>query len=47
METFLKKNGGMGLELNVVKQREYNQLFDLNNYSVATGHASFYFETKK
>ena len=41
-----QKNWGMGFELNFVKQREFNQLFDLKRYSVTTGHASVYYEAK-
>lgn len=35
---------GLGLELNYVKQRDFDQRFGFQDYSVATGHASAYYE---
>ncbi|MEM7438836.1 MAG: YjbH domain-containing protein [Pseudomonadota bacterium] len=34
----------IGVELNYVKQRAFNQRFGFRNYSVATGHVSAYFD---
>lgn len=34
----------LGLELNYAKQRDYDQLFGLRDYGVATGHASLYWD---
>lgn len=39
-------NWGLGAELNYVKQREFRQLFGFQDYSIATGHVSAYYETK-
>jgi hypothetical protein len=39
-------NWGIGAELNYVKQREFKQLFGFQDYAVATGHISAYYETK-
>ena len=39
-------NWGLGAEVNYVKQREFKQLFGFQDYSVATGHVSAYYETK-
>ncbi|MXU65138.1 YjbH domain-containing protein [Oceanomicrobium pacificus] len=36
---------GLGLELNYVGQRAFDQLFGLRDYRVATGHASLYWDT--
>ncbi len=36
---------GLGLELNYVKQRGFDTLFDFQDYSVITGHASAYWNT--
>jgi len=33
----------IGAELNWVKQRDFDQRFSFRNYSVSTGHASFYY----
>lgn len=34
----------LGAELNYVKQRDFDQLFGLQDYEVATGHASVYYD---
>ncbi|MEJ8562006.1 YjbH domain-containing protein [Yoonia sp. GPGPB17] len=34
---------GVGLELNYVKQRDFDQLFGFQDYDVVTGHASAYY----
>lgn len=34
----------LGVELNYVKQRDFNMLFGLQNYQVLTGHASAYYD---
>ena len=34
----------LGAELNYVKQREFDMLFDFQDYDVVTGHASAYFD---
>jgi len=39
------QNWGLGLELNWVQQRDFDQLFGFRDYSVATGHASLYIDT--
>ena len=39
-------NWGLGAELNYVKQREFKQLFGFQDYTVATGHVSAYYETE-
>jgi hypothetical protein len=36
---------GAGLELNYVKQRDFDSLFTFQDYDVATGHASVYWDT--
>jgi hypothetical protein len=35
---------GLGLELNYVKQRDFDQQFGFQNYDTITGHASAYYE---
>lgn len=35
---------GLGVEANYVRQRDYDQRFGFRDYSVATGHASAYYE---
>ena len=35
---------GVGLDVNWVKQRDYNVLFDFRHYSVVTGHLSLYYD---
>lgn len=35
---------GVGLEINYVNQREFNQRFGLREYKVASGHLSFYYD---
>ena len=35
---------GLGLELNYVKQRDFDQRLGFRDYEVATGHASIYYE---
>lgn len=35
---------GLGAEINYVKQRDFDQLFGFQDYSIVTGHASAYFE---
>ncbi|MEO1688686.1 MAG: YjbH domain-containing protein, partial [Pseudomonadota bacterium] len=39
------RNWGLGLEVNWVQQRDFDMLFAFRDYSVATGHASFYWDT--
>jgi hypothetical protein len=39
-------NWGIGAEVNYVKQREFEQMFGFQNYSVATGHVSAYYEAE-
>ena len=34
----------LGVELNFVKQRDFDQMFGLRDYEVATGHASAYYD---
>lgn len=36
---------GLGAEINLVQQRDFNQLFRFQDYEVITGHASFYWDT--
>ncbi|MEM7240728.1 MAG: YjbH domain-containing protein [Pseudomonadota bacterium] len=38
------QNWGLGLELNAVKQRDFDRRFGFQNYSIVTGHISGYFE---
>lgn len=38
---------GLGMELNYVRQRDFDQRFSFRDYSVLTGHASAYFELPK
>lgn len=38
------KKWGLGAELNYVKQREFEQRFGFQDYSIATGHISAYYE---
>ena len=38
------KRYGVGLELNYVKQREFDQHFDLRDYETSTGHLSLYYD---
>ncbi|WP_171208060.1 MULTISPECIES: YjbH domain-containing protein [unclassified Ruegeria] len=40
----LKSRFAMGAELNYVRQRDFNQLFGFQDYSVATGHLSGYWQ---
>lgn len=35
---------GLGIEVNHVKKRAYDQLFGLRDYEITTGHASVYYE---
>ena len=37
-------NWAVGVEANYVKKREYDKLFDFQNYEIATGHASLYYD---
>ncbi len=39
------QNWGLGLEIDYVKQRDFDSLFTFQNYEVATGHASYYVDT--
>ncbi|MEM1314585.1 MAG: YjbH domain-containing protein [Pseudomonadota bacterium] len=39
------RDWGLGLELNWVKQRDFDMLFAFRDYEVFTGHASFYWDT--
>ncbi len=34
----------VGMDLNWVRQRDYDQLFDFRDYDVVTGHGTFYYE---
>lgn len=36
---------GLGLEVNYVRQRGFNTLFDFRDYDTVTGHASLYWDT--
>ncbi len=36
---------GVGVEANWTQQRDFNMLFDFQDYDVVTGHASLYFDT--
>jgi hypothetical protein len=38
------RNWAIGLDLNWVKQRDFEQLFDLRDYSVVTGHATLSYQ---
>ena len=38
---------GVGLEVNYVKQREFDQLFSFRDYETLTGHASLYYDLPK
>ncbi|SFQ78672.1 YjbH domain-containing protein [Donghicola eburneus] len=38
------KRYGVGLEMNYVKQRDFDQHFGLRDYDVASGHVSLYYE---
>lgn len=40
-----RQDWGLGLELNYVKQRDYDTLFGFRDYDVITGHASAYWNT--
>lgn len=40
----LQSRLALGAELNVVQQRDYDQLFGFQDYDVVTGHASAYYE---
>jgi Exopolysaccharide biosynthesis protein YbjH len=35
---------GIGADINWVKQRDFNVMFDFRNYDVVTGHVSFYYD---
>ncbi len=37
----------VGVDLNWVKQRNFNQLFSFRNYNVVTGHATIYYENTR
>ncbi len=39
----LNERWAVGVEMNWVRQRDFDQRFSFRNYSVATGHASFYY----
>ncbi|MEM1161543.1 MAG: YjbH domain-containing protein [Pseudomonadota bacterium] len=41
----VNKSWGLGLELNYVRQRGFNTLFDFRDYETLTGHASLYWNT--
>lgn len=41
----VEQSWGLGLEMNWVKQRDFNQLFGFRDYDVFTGHASLYWDT--
>ncbi len=40
------KRWALGLDMNYVKQRDFDQRFSFRDYSVLTGHLTGYFETK-
>ncbi len=40
----VERNLALGVEINYVKQREFEQLFGFRDYEVATGHASAYYD---
>lgn len=40
------QNWGLGAEVNYVKQRDFNQRFGFQNYSIVTGHVSAYWDMK-
>jgi hypothetical protein len=40
-----RQSWGLGGEINYVKQRDFDQLFDFRSYDVITGHASVYWDT--
>lgn len=40
------QNWGVGMDLNFVRQRDFNQLFDMRDYETLTGHASVYWDTQ-
>jgi len=40
-----EQSWGLGGEINYVRQRGYDQLFNFRNYDVLTGHASVYWDT--
>jgi len=39
------RDWGLGLEVNYVAQRDFDMLFGFQDYDVATGHASLYWDT--
>ncbi len=39
-------NFAFGMDMNWVKQRDFDQLFSFRDYDVLTGHATFYYENK-
>ncbi|MBL4601207.1 MAG: YjbH domain-containing protein [Emcibacteraceae bacterium] len=49
-EILYRQYGGslsFGLDINLVKQRGYNQLFKMRDYETVTGHATLYYVNKK
>ena len=38
------KTGGLGIELNKVRQRDFDMRFGLRPYDVFTGHVSAYYD---
>lgn len=40
------RNWGLGMDLNFVRQRDFDQLFGLRSYETLTGHASLYWDTQ-
>lgn len=38
------QNWGLGVEVNYAKKREYDRLFDFQDYDIITGHVSAYFD---
>ncbi len=40
-----EQSWGLGLELNYVAQRDFDMLFGFQDYDIATGHASVYWDT--
>ncbi len=41
------QNWGLGVDVNYVKQRDFDQLFGFRNYDVVTGHVSAYWTVKR
>lgn len=41
-----KSNWGVGIDMNTVKQRDFDQGFDMRDYKTTTGHLNVYWDTK-